>query len=217
MSIQGSINQLLTMVGTAAMLSPELRANAEAKAAERRESVRLSRKEQALQEARKTQGTAVSGLTDEELEAMDTDPKKQAESIIQQDIAKKTDIEVANVAERQFQLNPTQENLTKATEARRLADMPTPYEVEQKQLELQAQRQRALVEAQAQAELAARQEEMRPKQQRRSFKNVQVDFGDGSKGTVGELPASWQKQINQQLKPKQRKALLDQTEPKETK
>jgi malonyl CoA-acyl carrier protein transacylase len=67
----------------------------------------------------------------------------------------------------------------------------------------------------AQESLADKQDQARPKQQRRSFKNVQVDFGDGSLGTVGDLPKSWQKQASEQLKPEQRKKLIAQTEPKE--
>lgn len=213
MSFQGSINQLLTMAGTAAMLNPTLRAKAE----ERRESANLSRREKSLQEGREVEGATVTGLSDAELEAIENDPKKKAEAEIKEKLAKKTDVELADIAERQFELNPSQESLAKATEARRLAEMPTASEIERKQLELQSQRQRELAEAQAQAELAARQEEMRPKQQRRSFKNVQVDFGDGSLGTVGELPKSWQQQLSKQLKPEQRKRLIAQTEPKEKK
>lgn len=209
MSFQGSINQLLTMAGTAAMLSPTLRAKAE----ERREAANLSRREQSLQEGRKAEGAAVSGLSDAELEALENDPIKKKDAEIQEKLAKKTDIELADIAERQFQLNPSQESLAKVTEARRVAEMPTASEIQLKKL----QEQQARISALAQASLDNSQEQARPKQKRRSFKNVQVDFGDGSLGTVGELPKSWQSQLSKQLKPEQRKRLIAQTEPKEKK
>lgn len=209
MSIQGSINQLLAMAGTAAMLSPSLRAKAE----DRREAANLSRREQSLMLQREAEGEAVSGLSDAELEAKETDPVKKKEAEIEEKLAKQTDVELADIAERQFQLNPSQESLAKATKARSHAEMPTVSEVMQSQLQAQQER----IAAMSQASLDNAQEQARPKQQRRSFKNVQVDFGDGSRGTVGELPKSWQKQISEQLKPEQRKKLIAQTEPKENK
>lgn len=217
MSFQGSINQLLTMAGTAAMLNPTLRAKAEnnlkmQEAAKREKNLRSLVEAGAESEAEEAKGNI--------------DPRYAEHNISKedQDIAKATLLaeaseELVNI--RKLQLSgksPTVESFRDhewataqaETNKAQLKDLK-----EQKSERIRKEREAA--EKAAQAELAARQEEMRPKQQRRSFKNVQVDFGDGSLGTVGELPKSWQQQLSKQLKPEQRKRLLAQTEPKENK
>lgn len=217
MSFQGSINQLLTMAGTAAMLSPTLRAKAESN---------LKMQEAAKRE-KNLKALVESGAESENLEKTgNVDPRYAEHDISKEDkdIAKATLLSEASeelVNIRKLQLSgksPTVESFRdyEWATAQAQANKTQLKDLRDQKAE-RIKQERAAAEKAAQEELAARQEEMRPKQQRRSFKNVQVDFGDGSLGTVGELPKSWQEQLSKQLKPGQRKQLIAQTEPKKEK
>jgi hypothetical protein len=209
------------MVGTATMLSPKLRAKAEAKAESN------FKMQEAEKRSKNLEALVNAGKDSEELEkAGNIDPRYAEHQISgeDKDIAKATLLaeaseELVNI--RKLQLSgksPTVESFRdyEWATAQAQAAKNQVKDLRDKKVE-RIKQEREAAEKAAQAELAARQEEMRPKQQRRSFKNVQVDFGDGSFGTVGDLPKSWQKQVSEQLKPEQRKKLIAQTEPKKEK
>lgn len=193
MSIQGSINQLLTTTAVLAKLDP--------KSEERAEQYKAKQVLKKVAEQRKAAFGTYSG--DKEVADKGITPEQKAIDVQTEELG-------VSAAEKLYNLDPNEEN-RKALEKskKRLARTEaipanTPLT---KALEIADK---------AEQSLAARQDQMRPKT-KRSFKNVQVDFGDGSVGTVRDLPKSWQKQISEQLKPEQRKKLIAQTEPKENK
>ncbi len=193
MSIQGSINQLLTTTAVMAKLDP--------KSEERAEKYKAEQTLKKVAEQRKAAfGTY---LSDKKMLNKGITPEQKAIDVQTEELT-------VSAAEKLYNLNPNEETRAALEKAKkglaRTEAIPanTPMKKALK------------IADKAQQSLAAKQDEIRPKN-KRSFKNVQVDFGDGSLGTVGELPKSWQEQIKKQLKPEQRKALLAQTEPKENK
>ena len=193
MIIQGSINQLLTTTAVMARLDPKVEERAEKYKAE-----------QTLKKVAKQRKAAFGTyVSDKKILDKGVTPEQKAIDIQTEELA-------VGAAEKLYNINPTEETRATLEKAKkglaRTEAVPanTPMKKALK------------VADKAQKSLAAKQDEVRPKN-KRSFKNVQVDFGDGSLGTVGELPKSWQEQLSKQLTPQQRKALIAQTEPKENK
>ena len=193
MSIQGSINQLLTTAAIAARLDPNVEARAEKYKAE-----------QTLKKVAEQRKAAFGTyLEDKEILNKGITPEQKAIDVQTEEL-------VVGAAEKLYNLNPNEET-RKALEKSKKSLART------EAIPADTPMKKALkIADKTQKSLAAKQDENRPKA-KRSFGNVSVDFGDGSGGTVSQLPKSWQKQINEQLKPAQRKALIAQTEPKENK
>lgn len=105
MSIQGSINQLLTLAGTAAMLSPELRAKAE----ERRETARLSRKEQSITKGIEAKRNVIFGKPGE----TPKEPLGDEELAVAAEELDKSQAELLKVAEEQFKISPSEKSFEK--------------------------------------------------------------------------------------------------------
>ena len=210
MSIQGSINQLLTATAVMARLDPNVERRT-ALGKEKRDYARAEK--QRLQTTKKTDKLKEFKAAAEKLpETGAIDETGTPKAVLKESVLKTLNESIESneasisrafdvqeqAAQNIYDLDPSEENYARLFNIRGA----------------KSAREQAIQNAQK--SLNEAQEEKRPKS-KRSFKNVQVDFGDGSLGTVGQLPTSWQKQINEQLKPAQRKALLAQTEPKENK
>lgn len=202
MSFQGSINQLLTMAGTAAMLNPTLRAKVE----KRQHMEDINKREKALTEQLATvsgenvAANIVAKTAQETGQVTEEDVKdiQGAVGTVRSDLVS----EAGALTKEKFLLDPNEQNLNKLIEVSAANEKLKRYKSAQES---------------AQQSLNLKQEEVRPKAKRKSLKDVQVDFGDGSLGTVRDLPKSWQKQISEQVKGKKRKDLLATIEPKENK
>lgn len=176
--IQNAINQMLGTVGVAARLSPGYET--------RQELHKLRKQEKALN----LQQEALPSIDGDEMEEGRTIAAKQHKELLEKQ---------ADVAQRQFELKPTKENMRKATFARSGAG-------EDPLFVIPADPEEIMME---QANMKAAEKSTTRQTQKRNFmnylKNIEIQGG----GTVGDLPPHLQKVIAKQYTKSERKQLMD--------
>lgn len=184
--IQNAINQTLGTVGIAARLSPEYET--------KQELHKLGKQETALSVQQET----LRPIDYDELEEGRTIGAQQYKEILEKQ---------AEVAQRQFELNPTKESMRKAAFARSAAGQgplmsfkADPEEIMMEQEELRQQEAMDKVGKKQGAQL----------RQKRKFKDYLSKLETSLGGTVGDLPEKLQKQILKSYSPQQRRQIMNQ-------
>lgn len=184
--IQQGINQLIGTAAIAARLSPGFET--------RQELLKLGKQEKALG----MQQEALPTISPDEMEEGKTIAAQQHQEILEKQ---------AEVAQKQFELQPTKESMRKATFARSAAGqgpimtLPAdPDEILREQQELQEQK----------GQIRAQEKGAKQVKQKRNFmnylKNLETNFG----GKVGDLPENVQKIIAKQYSKSQRQKIMQE-------
>lgn len=177
--IQNAINQMIGTAGLAARLSPGYDT--------RQELHQLSKQEKALSLQKK----ALPNISPEEYEAGESVHARQIQELTSKQ---------ADVAQRQFELKPSKENMRKAAFARSTV-------TNEPLMTFQADPDEIRME---QANLKAAQKSETRQKTRRNFmdylRNIEIQGG----GKVGDLPQSIQKKIAAQYPKKDRQSIMNQ-------